>query len=71
MADFNGIIAAPMSSLEKGKNYYLVIKVKIDKVRLPLHMENIFFFVSFWDFETVGIGRIFLINSLFSQEIMN
>jgi hypothetical protein len=52
MADYNGIIAAPMSSLVKGNNYYAMIKVKMDKVRLPLHMEYVFFFVSFWDFET-------------------
>ncbi|MFA5321886.1 MAG: DUF4390 domain-containing protein [Smithella sp.] len=52
MSDFNGIIAAPMSLLEKGENYYAMIKIKMDKVRLPLHMENVFFFISLWDFET-------------------
>ncbi len=52
MADFNGIVAVPMSSLIKGRNYYILIKIKMDKVRLPLHMEYIFFFVSYWDFET-------------------
>jgi hypothetical protein len=52
MSDFNGIIATPMSSLTKGRSYYVLIKVKMDKVRLPLHMENIFLFVSLWDFET-------------------
>ena len=52
MADFNGIIAVPLASLVKGENYYLLIKVKMDKARLPLHMENVFFFVSYWDFET-------------------
>jgi hypothetical protein len=52
MADFNGIVAAPLSSLTKGRNYYILIKVKMDKVRLPLQMENVFFFVSYWDFET-------------------
>lgn len=52
MADFNGIIAVPLASLVKGGNYYLLIKIKIDKVRLPLHMEYVFFFVSYWDFET-------------------
>jgi hypothetical protein len=52
MADFNGLIAVPLSSLTKGKNYYMLIKVKMDKVRLPLHMEYVFFFVSYWDFET-------------------
>jgi Domain of unknown function (DUF4390) len=52
MADFNGIIASPISELEKGNRYYLKMRVKIDKVRLPLYMEYVFFFVSFWDFET-------------------
>jgi len=28
------------------------VKVKIDKVRLPLYMEYVFFFVSLWDTET-------------------
>jgi hypothetical protein len=52
MSDFNGIIAIPMSSLVKGRNYYAMIKIKMDKVRLPLHIEYIFSFVSLWDFET-------------------
>lgn len=52
MVDFNGIVAVPLTSLVKGGNYYLLVKVKMDKARLPLHMENVFFFVSFWDFET-------------------
>ena len=59
MADFNGIIAAPLARLVKGNKYYLMMKVKIDKVRLPLHMEYIFFFVSFWDFETVWYRQNF------------
>lgn len=52
MSDFNGIIAVPMSSLRKGRSYYTLVKIKMDKVRLPLHMEYVFFFVSLWDFET-------------------
>jgi len=59
MADFNGIVASPMSILEKGKNYYLEMKIKIDKVRLPLGMEHIFFFVSLWDFETAWYRQNF------------
>jgi hypothetical protein len=59
MADFNGIIASRMSILEKGKNYYLEMKIKIDKVRLPLGMEHVFFFVSFWDFETAWYRQNF------------
>ncbi|OGP90703.1 MAG: hypothetical protein A2031_09400 [Deltaproteobacteria bacterium RBG_19FT_COMBO_43_11] len=59
MIDFNGIVASPMSILEKGENYYLEMKIKIDKVRLPLGMEHIFFFVSFWDFETAWYRQNF------------
>lgn len=59
MADFNGIVASSMSILEKGKNYYLEMKIKIDKVRLPLGMEHIFFFVSLWDFETAWYRQNF------------
>jgi hypothetical protein len=51
-ADFSEIIIMPLKSLIKGERYYLKIKVKIDKVRLPLHMEYVLFFVSYWDFET-------------------
>ena len=52
MSDFNGIVAVPLSLLKKGRNYYAMIKIKMDKARLPLHMEYVFFFVSYWDFET-------------------
>ncbi|OGP66659.1 MAG: hypothetical protein A2W27_06835 [Deltaproteobacteria bacterium RBG_16_44_11] len=59
MADFNGIVASPMSVLVKGQNYYLEMKIKIDKVRLPLGMEHVLFFVSFWDFETAWYRQNF------------
>jgi len=52
MSDFDGIIVTPMSSLIKGETYYALAKVKMDKVRLPLKMEYVLFFVSIWDFET-------------------
>jgi hypothetical protein len=42
-----------------GNTYYLKMRVKIDKVRLPLHMEYVFFFVSFWDFETAWYKQSF------------
>jgi hypothetical protein len=38
--------------LKQNEYYYVRIKAKLDKVRLPLHMEVVFFFVSLWDFET-------------------
>jgi len=59
MADFNGIIASPLSALDKGNQHYLKMRIKIDKVRLPLYMEYVFFFVSFWDFETAWYKKEF------------
>ena len=52
MAELNGISLSALSSLKKGSPYYIRIKAKLDKMRLPLHMEYVFFFVSLWDFET-------------------
>ncbi|MCE5284051.1 MAG: DUF4390 domain-containing protein [Deltaproteobacteria bacterium] len=52
MTDLNGVPVALLTTLKKGESYYVQVKAKLDKVRLPLHMEYIFFFVSLWDFET-------------------
>ncbi len=41
-----------ISALEPRIPAYLQIKAKLDPVRLPLHLEYLFFFVSLWDFET-------------------
>ncbi|PKN77021.1 MAG: hypothetical protein CVU52_02235 [Deltaproteobacteria bacterium HGW-Deltaproteobacteria-10] len=59
MADLSGIVIVPLQKLVRGNNYYLRLKVKIDKVRLPLHMEYVFLFVSFWDFETAWYKQMF------------
>jgi hypothetical protein len=52
MCDYNGIVAVPLTLLKKGRNYHALIKIQMDKARLPLHMEYVFFFVAYWDFET-------------------
>jgi len=52
MAELSGIPVVPMSHLTKGRNYSLQVRVKIEKVRLPLSMEYVLVFVSLWDFET-------------------
>ena len=52
MADFDGIAVVPFSRLSRGNNYYVLTKVKIDRVSLPFNMEYVLFFVSLWDFET-------------------
>lgn len=52
MSELNGIPVVPLSRLTKNHYYYAQVHVKIDKIRLPLYMEYVFVFVSFWDFET-------------------
>ena len=52
MSDLNGFSVSPLNILKRNQYYYIEIKVKLDKVRLPLHMDQVFPFVSLWDFET-------------------
>ena len=52
MAELNGIPVVAFSNLSKGERYYVQVRVKIDRVRLPFKMEYVLFFVSLWDFET-------------------
>jgi len=42
----------PSSPLKPGIPTYFRIKAELDPVKLPLHLEHLFFFVSLWDFET-------------------
>ena len=57
MAELNGVPVIAVTSLQKGGAYYIRMKAKLDKVRLPLHMEYVFFFVSLWDFETDWVEK--------------
>ncbi len=52
MSDLNGFAITPLKRLVRDKRYYVRVKAKLDKVRLPLHLEYVFFFLSLWDFET-------------------
>jgi hypothetical protein len=52
MADLNGVPLVQIKDLDRRESYYVTLKAKLDKVRLPLRMEVVFFFVSLWDFET-------------------
>jgi hypothetical protein len=52
MAELNGAVVAPVRILQKDRSYYIKIKANLDKVRLPMLMEYVLFFVSLWDFET-------------------
>jgi len=52
ITELNGVVVAPVRQLQRYTPTYIMIKAKLDNVRLPLGMEYVFFFVSLWDFET-------------------
>ena len=52
MAKVESVEIRPSSELRPGIPTYLRIKAELDPVRLPLHLEYLFFFVSLWDFDT-------------------
>jgi len=60
MVDLNGVAIAPMKELVKNKTYYILIKAKLEKVKLPFYMKFLFFFVSLWDFETAWYKQGFI-----------
>lgn len=52
MADVSNLQLIPLQALEKNNQYQLRIKAELNKVRLPLYLHYVLFFVSLWDFET-------------------
>jgi hypothetical protein len=52
MAKVEEVGVRPPSQLEPGIPTELRIKAELDPVKLPFHLEYLFFFVSLWDFET-------------------
>ncbi len=52
MSTVSGIPVLPLWRLQPGKTYNIRVKAELSKVRLPVFLRYIFFFVSLWDFET-------------------
>ena len=52
MTEIDNLKIIPLNQLVKGDKYQLRIKAELDKVTLPLSLHTVFFFVSFWNFET-------------------
>jgi hypothetical protein len=52
MARVEGAEIKPSSDFSPDVLSYLRIKAELDPVKLPLHLENLFFFLSLWDFQT-------------------
>ncbi len=52
MADVSNIQLIPLKNLQRNTQYQVRIKAELNKVRLPLYLHYLLFFVSLWDFET-------------------
>lgn len=52
MSKIVGLKIAKLRELRRGGNYQIGMMAELDKIRLPLHLHYVFFFLSLWDFET-------------------
>ena len=52
MAKVDAFPAIPLDLLHRETPYSLQIKAELDTIKLPLLLNYMFFFVSYWDFET-------------------
>jgi len=52
MADVSNVQVIPLENLERNSQYLLRIKAELNKVKLPLYLHYVLFFVSLWDFQT-------------------
>ena len=52
MAEIRNIRVVALKELQDRGKYQLRVKAELEKVRLPLYLHYVLFFVSLWDFET-------------------
>lgn len=52
MSEVAALEVVPLHRLDKGGRYQLRMKAEMDKIRLPLYLHYVLFFLSLWDFET-------------------
>ena len=52
MTNIIGFSIVPMDQLIRGKKYQIRIKAEMKKIKLPLYLHHVFFFLSLWNFET-------------------
>jgi hypothetical protein len=52
MADVVALKVVPLHKLHRGRTYQLSMMAQLDKIELPLHLHDVLFFLSLWDFET-------------------
>jgi len=52
MAEISNIEVVALKELQRNSKYQLRVKAELEKVRLPLYLHYVLFFVTLWDFET-------------------
>ena len=52
MSTVDALSLTTLDRLEKDKPYSLQVKAELDTIKLPPPLNYLFFFVSYWDFET-------------------
>ena len=52
MSEVVALKVTSLSNIKKGGHYQLQMMAELDKIRLPLYLHYVFFFLSLWDFET-------------------
>lgn len=52
MSGISGLKVAALHNLQKDRNYQVRMMAELNKIRLPLNLHRVFFFLSLWDFET-------------------
>ncbi|MBW2145021.1 MAG: DUF4390 domain-containing protein [Deltaproteobacteria bacterium] len=52
MSRIRGLKVAELENLKTGKSYQVRMMAELDKIRLPLKLHSVFFFLSLWDFDT-------------------
>lgn len=52
MAEVSALKLVPIQRLRKGGRYQIKMMAELDKIKLPLYLHYVLFFLSLWDFET-------------------
>jgi len=52
MSEVAALKVAKLDDLKKGQEYQVRMRAELEKIRLPLKMHTVLFFLSLWDFET-------------------
>ncbi len=52
LAHISNLKVINLKGLKKGEIYQLRLKAELDKIKLPLHLHYVLFFLSLWNFDT-------------------